>query len=81
MATNDKWDPKVEKDQIFLVTGNTVVDALRLLTSGLKQPGQHNGPIIATLHRRESFGKQMTKAMNELKELSNIVSNEIIFIL
>jgi UDP-N-acetylglucosamine 2-epimerase len=80
------WQPttsgiqKVEKDQIFLVTGNTVVDALRLLTSGLKQPGQHNGPIIATLHRRESFGKQMTKAMNELKELSNIVSNEIIFI-
>lgn len=80
------WQPtkvgiqKIEKDQELLVTGNTVVDALRILTSGVMKFDNQNGPIVVTLHRRESFGNQMTTAMQQLKKLASKVSNEMIFI-
>jgi UDP-N-acetylglucosamine 2-epimerase (non-hydrolysing) len=69
-----------EKDQIVEVTGNTVVDSLRILTANKSNKFETNHLILVTLHRRESFGQQMVSAMKELVKLSGSVTNDILFI-
>jgi len=69
-----------EPDQECLVTGNTVVDALRLIRSNSPTVVTERKKIIVTMHRRESFGKTMTKALEALVEYSKKCEHEILFI-
>ncbi|MBI5622298.1 MAG: UDP-N-acetylglucosamine 2-epimerase (non-hydrolyzing) [Elusimicrobia bacterium] len=72
-----KWNLLAEgiaPDGIF-VTGNTVVDAVRLMGRGPRKPARRGlaalfsrGPVIlATLHRRESFGPAMAAMARALR--------------
>lgn len=49
------------------VTGNTVVDAVRWATE--KAGSDHNGSILVTFHRRESFGKPLEEMLKALERL------------
>lgn len=69
-----------EPDQECIVTGNTVVDALRLIHSRFSPVPKNHKRILVTLHRRESFGITMTKALQSLVEYSENCEHEIIFI-
>lgn len=53
------------------VTGNTIVDALELLKPQLRVTSPQNVPfVLATIHRRESFGPRMIEIFRALRELS-----------
>jgi UDP-N-acetylglucosamine 2-epimerase (non-hydrolysing) len=69
-----------ETDQMVEITGNTVVDSLRILSENKIHKHEAYNLILVTLHRRESFGEQMISAMKELIKLSELVSHEILFI-
>lgn len=60
----------VAQDQKITVTGNTVVDAIRLILGRNKKSSHESIDIIITLHRRESFGKTLSSALKNLSELS-----------
>ena len=59
--------------EIYL-TGNTIVDALKIIKLKLskKRPFKEDY-ILVTLHRREAFGKPMKEMLEALKELSKII--------
>lgn len=64
----------VSKESVFL-TGNTVIDALRLIIkqknkvkSNFKMP-KGNKLILVTAHRRENFGKPLENICKALKEI------------
>ena len=64
------------KGDIYLV-GNTIVDALNMIKSTLpKERPIKEKYILATVHRRESFGNDMLNIFQALKELSK--NNKII---
>jgi UDP-N-acetylglucosamine 2-epimerase (non-hydrolysing) len=71
---------KTEPDQILEVTGNTVVDALRLIATDANNGNSPEDKILVTLHRRESFGPVMTNAIKELIKLSHVIQHRIIFV-
>jgi UDP-N-acetylglucosamine 2-epimerase (non-hydrolysing) len=71
---------KGAKDQRVEITGNTVVDSLRLVLQNKPYSSDASNLILVTLHRRESFGKQMIAALNEIIILSEKITNEIVFI-
>jgi UDP-N-acetylglucosamine 2-epimerase (non-hydrolysing) len=60
----------ISADQNLRVTGNTVVDSLRLLISTEINHGDGSEQVVVTLHRRESFGATLLSALIKLKELS-----------
>lgn len=84
--SNFLWVPteddviECEPDQECIVTGNTVVDALRLIRSSSSAEVIEDKQIIVTLHRRESFGIIMTKALEALVEYSKTCEYKILFI-
>jgi len=57
------------KGNIYLV-GNTIVDALNIFKKKIPKNRKNTNYIIATLHRRESFGKDMEECLKALKKLS-----------
>jgi UDP-N-acetylglucosamine 2-epimerase (non-hydrolysing) len=66
----------VSKDKIFL-TGNTIVDALKMIIKKNKSPDFDFLPllkskkiILVTAHRRESFGKPLKNICYALKEIA-----------
>jgi UDP-N-acetylglucosamine 2-epimerase (non-hydrolysing) len=70
----------LETDQIGLVTGNTIVDMLRIRT-GQKSDIVHDpNRILVTLHRREAFGTTLEKALTHIKQLASNTGFEFIFI-
>ena len=70
----------VHSDQKIHVVGNTVADALRLIVDRNKTTQNGSGPIVVTLHRRESFGDTMISALNNLVVLSENMDREVIFL-
>jgi UDP-N-acetylglucosamine 2-epimerase (non-hydrolysing) len=51
------------------VVGNTVIDALRVISQGLG--GEPAGPeVLITVHRRESFGAPLREVFTALRELA-----------
>ena len=81
------WRPTLEpqinilEDQSELVVGNTSIDALRMcLEMESDAPEQNNEYILVTLHRRESFGKKMTAALMEIKNLVQVTDLDVLFI-
>jgi UDP-N-acetylglucosamine 2-epimerase (non-hydrolysing) len=79
-TTSSLFSP--ENDQKIRVVGNTVVDALRLLSHFENENSFffETPYILVTLHRRESFGAPMESAMKEIIKLSLISNFKIIFI-
>jgi len=71
---------KIETDQRMFVTGNTVVDSLRLIVNKSQEKHLPQNKILVTLHRRESFGDTMTSALRELIKLSLEIPHRIVFI-
>ena len=69
-----------EPDQRCLVTGNTVVDALRIISRPPEKFIANNKSILVTLHRRESFGEVMTSAIRELIKYQNLTKYNMTFI-
>lgn len=67
----------INKEKIF-VTGNTVIDALRIIITNLKPEKKilsllkknHKKIITITVHRRENFGKGIKDIINAIKILS-----------
>ena len=54
------------------ITGNTVIDALNIIKSKLSnQSPLQNTYVLATIHRRESFGNDMFEIFSALHELSH----------
>lgn len=56
------------------VTGNTVIDALRLTTARLPRPSprpEGERRILVTTHRRESFGDAMRESLTALRLLAD----------
>ena len=71
----------ISDDQNELVVGNTSIDALRMcLEIESEDKDQISNYILVTLHRRESFGKQMIAALMEIKKLVELTDLEVIFI-
>ena len=72
----------IGSDQEIKVVGNTVVDALKLITSNNRNElyKDSNSPVLITLHRRESFGKPMVNTLMEILRLSESISNPMIFL-
>jgi len=60
----------VESGRIHLV-GNTVVDAVRWIHDRTAIPTGDAGPplVLVTLHRRESFGEPLERALNAIRRL------------
>ncbi len=53
------------------VTGNTVIDALNIINSKLPDASPlQQSYVLATIHRRESFGNDMFEIFSALQELS-----------
>lgn len=53
------------------VTGNTIVDALEIMKKTLPKKSPYDEQyVLATVHRRESFGPQLIEIFSALKELS-----------
>lgn len=53
------------------ITGNTVIDALNIINAKLPNTSPlQQTYILATIHRRESFGNDMIEIFSALKELS-----------
>lgn len=51
------------------VVGNTVIDALRVISQGLE--GEPEGPeVLITVHRRESFGAPLREVFTALRQLA-----------
>lgn len=58
-------------DKIVDLTGNTVVDALEIVKSKLPEENPFSEKfVLATIHRRESFGPRMIEIFKALKILS-----------
>ena len=71
-----------DSSQRSVVTGNTVIDTLRIFGNLVPHSVESNeGSILVTLHRRESFGQTIENAMQKIIELSDLVDNEIKFIM
>ncbi len=67
----------VERERIF-VTGNTVVDALQMISK--KLPEVEKGDyILVTMHRRENIGEKMESVLKALKKFSKESGIKIIF--
>jgi len=61
------------KGKVYLV-GNTIVDALKMVKPLLpKERSQKEKYVLATVHRRESFGTDMYHIFEALKELSKTI--------
>jgi UDP-N-acetylglucosamine 2-epimerase (non-hydrolysing) len=71
---------KLEMDQVGIVTGNTIVDTLRIKSNGAQNNDNSRNKILVTLHRRESFGTTLSQALNEIKKLSETTNYEVVFI-
>ena len=71
----------LEKENIrenVYVVGNTVIDALRQISSAQKEPPEgvakidfSKKTVLITMHRRESFGEPIKEVFSALHELSN----------
>ena len=60
----------MSSEKIF-VTGNTIVDALESIKEKLPTDSPYEEQyVLATIHRRESFGNRMIEIFEALKELS-----------
>ena len=60
----------IPSEKIF-VTGNTIVDALESIKEKLPTDSPYEESyVLATIHRRESFGDRMIEIFEALKELS-----------
>ena len=63
------------------VTGNTVIDALKMICLANKCPnnqylrGKKQKMILLTTHRRENFGEQMAKVFTAIRELAQKYPN------
>jgi UDP-N-acetylglucosamine 2-epimerase (non-hydrolysing) len=55
------------------VVGNTSIDAVLALESGVGKPRRHVGPprLLVTAHRRESWGEGLRSIATALRELAN----------
>ena len=67
----------VERERIF-VTGNTVVDALNMISKNIPKV-KENDYILVTMHRRENIGKNMEDVLKALKDFSKEVGIKIVF--
>lgn len=83
-VSNILWFPtdaatrNLEKDQIGLVTGNTIVDTL--ISYRAKKTITKQRKILVTLHRRESFYKTLDRALENIMKLANETDYEVEFI-
>lgn len=80
------------RESIF-TTGNTVVDALRIISQNLidenkdfsndsRSLKKKNKYILVTLHRRESWGSKIVEVLNAINEISETTSDlEVRFVL
>jgi len=61
----------VAPDDIFVV-GNTIVDAVARILKGRRRPEPDPGraTILVTLHRRESFGRPLERALGAIRRLA-----------
>jgi UDP-N-acetylglucosamine 2-epimerase (non-hydrolysing) len=69
-----------EPDQKCFVTGNTVVDALRIISQPSERKTNKDKNILVTLHRRESFGQVLTSAISELINYQGLTKYNMTFI-
>jgi UDP-N-acetylglucosamine 2-epimerase (non-hydrolysing) len=76
----DETEHFCEKDQVGVVTGNTIVDTLRLFNGVPEDRNNRIQSILVTLHRRESFDTTIESALTVLAELSNNANMRIVFI-
>ena len=80
------WYPSAESvraqelDQKSLVTGNTIVDTLRLLFDKPVSVQKDIRKVLVTLHRRESFNQTIESAMSFIKELSTDAKFNVVFV-
>ena len=58
----------IDKKKIF-ITGNTIVDTIRLLKKKIKITSSNN--VFCTIHRRENFGNNFKKICSNINFLSN----------
>ncbi|MEI8011013.1 MAG: UDP-N-acetylglucosamine 2-epimerase (non-hydrolyzing) [Candidatus Omnitrophota bacterium] len=74
--------------QRVLMTGNTVVDALKMAGTGkgtfthpvLKTLDEHRRKIVlATLHRRESFGDGLRRVLSALRDISMLPGVDVVY--
>ncbi len=77
----------IEKKRV-VVTGNTVVDALKFMAAKKPQPSvselkkldfRHKKVILVTAHRRESFGAPLMAICRALKEIAADPTVEIVY--
>lgn len=60
--------------KLIEMTGNTIVDALEIIKPQLPDKSPYDVPfVLATIHRRESFGQKMIEIFKALKELSKTI--------
>ena len=79
-AKNNLFKECVKKESVY-VTGNTVVDAVRLISEQAILPPflkfmENSRVVIITLHRRENFGDNHIKALNSIKKFSQRVKDK-----
>ena len=67
----------MSSEKIF-VTGNTIVDALESIKEKLPTDSPYEEQyVLATIHRRESFGDKMIEIFEALKELSKLLPDKV----
>jgi UDP-N-acetylglucosamine 2-epimerase (non-hydrolysing) len=70
----------LEKDQCGTISGNTIVDMLRLKQAQKSDVLRDQNRILVTLHRREAFDTTLEKALTQIKQLAIETSFSFIFI-
>jgi UDP-N-acetylglucosamine 2-epimerase (non-hydrolysing) len=70
----------LEKDQTGAVSGNTIVDMLRIRAAQESNIVHDPKRILVTLHRREAFETTLEDALKQIKQLASDTSFDIIFI-
>ena len=65
-------DDGVDENNI-IITGNTVIDAVKEVASTLKSKKENK--ILITIHRRENLGTPMINICNAVKEIADTYSN------
>jgi UDP-N-acetylglucosamine 2-epimerase (non-hydrolysing) len=61
----------LEKDQMGVVAGNTIVDMLRIRATQESEISFNPDRILVTLHRRESFETTLEEALSQIKKIAS----------
>ena len=68
ISSNNLLAEKIEKEKVF-ITGNTVIDSVRIITEKLNLKSTESNKILITAHRRENHGDGIKNICNAIKKM------------